>query len=200
MLTKQCLQCGTIFEKQPTVSMNNWNTRVKYCSRKCSGIAQTKPATKLCKFCNQPFKPKHWEGRTIYCSIECFSNDRRKSLPFCVVCGKPCKKLRRKFCSPECKIKWYRGSSVYNYVGENFRKDAYPVDYSAWKTIASEIRNRDKVCVGCGKTPKDNGRALDVHHIIPYRISFDNSPSNLVALCMSCHKKADAGTLTQLRP
>ena len=61
-----------------------------------------------------------------------------------------------------------------------------------WLARAKEIRKRDKVCQHCGMTPRKNGRALDVHHTIPYRISKDNSPDNLITLCRSCHSKEDA--------
>lgn len=53
------------------------------------------------------------------------------------------------------------------------------------------MRACDGVCRGCGKTPTANGRALDVHHIEPFRFSGDNSLDNLVALCRSCHMRAD---------
>jgi hypothetical protein len=35
-------------------------------------------------------------------------------------------------------------------------------------------------------------RRLDVHHIVPYRLTHDNSPNNLIPLCKKCHKKAEA--------
>lgn len=62
---------------------------------------------------------------------------------------------------------------------------------SGWKQVKEEVRARDKVCQGCGKTPEDNGRALDVHHIRPYRFSGSNSLDNLVALCRSCHMRGE---------
>jgi 5-methylcytosine-specific restriction endonuclease McrA len=32
---------------------------------------------------------------------------------------------------------------------------------------------------------------LNVHHIVPYRITEDNSEENLITLFKSCHKKMD---------
>lgn len=146
-----------------------------------------------CPICHNSFSPSN-KGQ-IFCSASCrakYTNQSRvKPLPACEVCGKPVNKLRARFCSRDCKVKWYQGSNVYSYVGENFRKDAYPVDYAFWMKLSDEIRERDQVCQHCGKTPEQNGRALDVHHKIPYRISQDNSPSNLISLCRKCHKKAD---------
>jgi HNH endonuclease len=73
-----------------------------------------------------------------------------------------------------------------------------------WKAIKEHVRARDRVCHGCGKTAELNGRALDVHHLIPFRFSGDNSFDNLVALCRSCHMRADdhgrAGSATFLEP
>lgn len=60
-----------------------------------------------------------------------------------------------------------------------------------WKETKELIRRRDGVCRFCGKTPRQNGRALDVHHLNPFRFSGDNSLENLIALCRSCHMRAD---------
>ena len=59
-----------------------------------------------------------------------------------------------------------------------------------WKKRKQEVRERDKVCRHCSKTSEENGRALDVHHIDPYRYSGNNSLDNLLALCRSCHMRA----------
>jgi hypothetical protein len=58
-----------------------------------------------------------------------------------------------------------------------------------WPKIRAAMRARDKVCQQCGKTPKDNGQALSVHHIVAFRVSHNNDPSNLVSLCQTCHNR-----------
>lgn len=187
---KDCLHCGKPFRKPSKESIERWNTTIKYCSTACYRQAnQTKSYT--CPTCGKQFSSKCWSAKAKFCSRKCSSVSQIKPLPVCEVCGKECSKHSRRFCSAPCKIAWYKGDKVYNFVGENFRKDAYPVDYSFWTNLSQEIRRRDEVCQHCGKTPKENGRALDIHHIVPYRISKDNSPKNLVALCRACHKKAD---------
>jgi hypothetical protein len=60
-----------------------------------------------------------------------------------------------------------------------------------WKQIKEEVRARDRVCRKCAKTPEDNGRALDVHHLGPYRFSGNNHHDNLVALCRSCPMRGE---------
>ena len=53
-----------------------------------------------------------------------------------------------------------------------------------WKRRSKEIRKRDNnTCQGCGSRGN-----LQVHHIIPYRISKDNSDKNLITLCNHCHQ------------
>lgn len=195
MLTKTCPVCGNAFSKNASTSLRTWNTQTKFCSHECYWIAKKKPPC-VCEICGKEFKPVGEPFSTAkYCSRACFGISCRNPLPLCEVCGKPCKKHGRRFCSQECSKAGYRGEKVYNYVGENFRKDSSPIDYAAWMKVAREIRERDRVCSHCGKTPEQNGRALDVHHIVPFRISHSNSPSNLIALCRSCHKKADSAII-----
>jgi hypothetical protein len=63
-----------------------------------------------------------------------------------------------------------------------------------WKNRRAEIRSRDKVCRACGKTPEQNGSALHVHHLKPYRFGGANNAANLLALCDSCHHRIEAAT------
>ena len=60
-----------------------------------------------------------------------------------------------------------------------------------WREIKAQVRARDQVCRSCGKTAELNGRALDVHHLEPFRFSGDNSLENLITMCRSCHMRAD---------
>lgn len=94
---------------------------------------------------------------------------------------------RRKYCSLACMVSrdqsgdrnpnWRGGRAIYYGRG--------------WKATKKQVRERDRLCRSCGKTPEANGRALDVHHFDPFRFSGDNSFDNLVALCRSCHMRAD---------
>jgi len=68
--------------------------------------------------------------------------------------------------------------------------------YKIWKPYRNKALERDKNrCVDCGMTNKFHletyGKSLHVHHIIPYRISKDNSIRNLVTLCVNCHMKRE---------
>lgn len=56
-----------------------------------------------------------------------------------------------------------------------------------WKTIRKQTIKRDgDKCIECGKT-----KNLQVHHIIPWRQTKDNSFNNLITLCISCHQRKE---------
>lgn len=98
---------------------------------------------------------------------------------------------KRKYCSYDC----YRGhfnTTFFSGEKNGNWKGGRALNYGPnWKAIKEQIRARDVVCRECGKTEEENGRALDVHHLYPFRFSGDNSPDNLVTLCRSCHMRAD---------
>ena len=90
----------------------------------------------------------------------------------CKGCGKVFayhpSELRRTYCSRECRR------------GPNFKKTGRG---SGWKRIRSEAISSQPFCAACGTM-----KLLQVHHIIPWRLSRDNSQKNLVPLCRSHHK------------
>ena len=56
-----------------------------------------------------------------------------------------------------------------------------------WQRLSKRIRQRDShECCCCLSKER-----LDVHHIIPYNITKDDSSENLLTLCRSCHTFAD---------
>jgi hypothetical protein len=60
-----------------------------------------------------------------------------------------------------------------------------------WRGIRVQVRRRDgNKCRICGNTER-----LSVHHIIPWRLTHDNSFSNLITLCGTCHPKVECGKL-----
>lgn len=61
-------------------------------------------------------------------------------------------------------------------------------DYG-WNKIRKIIWERDKYkCQKCGKAKADGVR-LVAHHKVPYVLSKDNTPENLITLCDSCHRE-----------
>ena len=67
----------------------------------------------------------------------------------------------------------------------------YGMSMRKWRALRKLILERDLFkCRDCKKTHHEV--ILDVHHIIPYRVSKSNAPENLIALCRKCHMKWDA--------
>ncbi len=60
--------------------------------------------------------------------------------------------------------------------------DRHELDKLSWIIKREKIRRRDNYSCRCCGSP-----AVDVHHKIPWRVSRDNSDSNLVTLCKKCH-------------
>jgi uncharacterized protein YjhX (UPF0386 family) len=77
-----------------------------------------------------------------------------------------------------------------------------------WNVIKLRVRKRDAfMCVGCDMTEFQHqeqfGQPLQVDHIIPYRISHDNSSQNLQSLCCYCHgkkKTVELAMIEECRP
>lgn len=103
----------------------------------------------------------------------------------CANCGDPitrpqkhARRAKRLFCGRTCAD-----------AGQKTR-DSETLRYGpGWPKTREKIRARDKVCQSCGDPPGET--ALHVHHLVPYRFGGTNHPSNLVALCDSCHHRIE---------
>lgn len=64
-----------------------------------------------------------------------------------------------------------------------------------WDDIRKKVYKRDgHKCVMCGKKGK-----LHAHHIVPVRVSKNNSLSNLVSVCEKCHRRLEEVGFSILR-
>jgi hypothetical protein len=55
------------------------------------------------------------------------------------------------------------------------------------------LREAHHRCPFCNEADED---ALDIHHIEPRESGGTNDPSNLIAICASCHRKAKSGAIS----
>ena len=174
-------------------------------------------AMRICEQCGvefpvRPFKIKRGEGK--FCSPECYGKWRSKHLrgknnanwqggkikQVCQICGKvryvkpsKIKQGGGKFCSPKCHGKWL---SKHN-TGKNnpsYRNGASFEPYCIkWNEPFREyIREKfHRVCFLCGKTEKENGQRLSVHHVNGNKNCGcdDDETCQFVPLCVSCHSK-----------
>ena len=117
----------------------------------------------ICAHCGKSFVAKGAtsSGNRLYCSHRCYGLSKRGKMS---------------------------GDRNPSYIDGSTPVANTRVKNARWKEIAKEIRERDyDTCQRCDV----RGYSFPVHHIIPYRISEDNSPNNLVTLCSNCHGWAD---------
>lgn len=187
------------WERENRPSRDTWNT-----SEPGPGKADGRP----CPTCGKTFWPpianlKRGQGK--YCSHECAVAARKVTTEEreCEYCGALfdalASEVRRgggRFCSPKC---WYaniRGENHPLYTGgQHPSYRGYDWQEQRRKAIARDGYK----CVRCGQTEMLElmryGRGLHVHHIKPYNESRDNSLSNLMTLCASCHRTIETETI-----
>lgn len=197
-----CKNCGKMFS-------HHGKHNAETCSVRCRGELRTRLNPKgdfICDNCGKQFKAyvsqrvkphtfcsmkckvEWWKGSNHigYNSIDCI----------CQICGKEFRREKYKvdknggkYCSQQC----FSQSQVLptvDYYGPN------------WKAQKHKARKRDNyTCQNCSIKQGEYPRALDVHHIIPFR-EFGltnheqaNQLSNLVSLCKHCHRRVEKGNV-----
>lgn len=172
-LTGKNIKCNNC-EKEFYVPLNRLKT-AKYCSRKCSALANRIASITECEVCGSQFD--HIASRcnkAKYCSRKCYykAMHLKGSVTInCHHCGKYFKASpseKRKYCSRAC-------------IGKEGMKSWHPVFTTVRKAMIR--RGMLKECNRCGfnRYPK----ILGVHHIDRNRNN--NAFSNLEILCPNCH-------------
>lgn len=183
-----CRLCG---KPRPRFNLNGCSAKCAYALRKL----KTRPPRR-CLVCQTEYFPKG-QIRLKYCSIRCYDTVRmaESSESFsCARCGKAVtrRKVRTRpkqfmFCGRDCARGFITGEKH-----ALWRGGGDPNRGVGWVKLAASIRERDGYeCRRCRLSQFENGEALAVDHIRPWR-SFDNKkeandPSNLVSLCKKCH-------------
>ncbi|WP_115862793.1 HNH endonuclease [Halorussus litoreus] len=168
-----------------------------------------------CKLCESEFSYYPSDKDGIYCP-ECVDSAsgllpenpaiRERIVTDCLHCGSeieacPSRTKDRKrgvFCDLECYGAWLSE----NVVGETHHQwEGGTLDYGRkWWQVRREALERDNyACQNCGKTADEIGRNPDVHHLERVR-DFDrpqeaHALKNVIALCRSCHRNAEAGNI-----
>lgn len=117
----------------------------------------------------------------------------RKAVP-CTVCGKDVlatpyriEHTQNIFCSRECYREYF-----HNYV-EGEKNAHWKGGHSRYRADFERVKrkyfSKKQFCALCGTTKR-----INIHHIIPYRLTQDNSIDNLIPLCASHHKKVECFT------
>lgn len=178
----------------------------EYCSVECR--SKDLRVGRVCETCKKVFyvlksamsEKTNSSGR--YCSRSCYGkalalvtgekSQRYRSVKVpCGYCGKellriPSKLNRTPFCSIDCRSKFHSLA----FSGENnpmWRGGI--ISRNGFNAVRKKYFSGVQFCALCGTTKK-----IHIHHIIPYRVSKDNSIKNLIPLCVSCHRKVEAST------
>lgn len=186
----ECSQCGKQIERDPSkVKRNNhffcgaacWDEWRKVNMRGEKNPNFSTPAIgTTCAWCGVAIQRKPWKIGT-----------EKRTRHFCCAAHRA-EWLKRTLVGKNSPL-WKGGEKIY-----------YGPNWNEQKRLA---RKRDNnTCQVCGRTQKKNGKALDVHHVVPFR-SFNYIPgenenylqanelTNLICLCKRCHRKAEWGTL-----
>lgn len=184
--TRVCDTCGKVEE----VRADNKSTTCLSCAsrkRGAKGLKTIKARARktMCARCGKIYTGNN----TTYCSKACMDADRdsRRLKLTCDHCGAKFERppsirgegtnAAGRFCSRRC------------YESHMCRTEKVSGRGSRWHKIRQEVLSDFPFCAICGTT-KD----LQVHHIIPWRISFDNRHINLIPLCRKHHRIVESIT------
>lgn len=179
-----CPVCGKDFQRPP--SRIERVTHQSFCSSEChykgrgiglSGRVVNKPydikrviRVRHCDQCNSEYSQRKTTQK--YCCRKCFELSHSKTM---------------------------LGENNPSYIdGRSKQRRGYRGDN--WGKIRKSVYLRDNyTCGDCGvkcvskKMANSNhdlsGKIIQCHHIVPYRVSKDNSMENLITLCLTCHSK-----------
>lgn len=187
--TRECDTCGRV----ETVRSDNASTTCRGCAVRIAGkkgletIRRRRPQA-TCSHCGQVFCRSRSSLAGVkhpFCSLACkhaFSRVERT----CKQCGHQFLVGRGRlsgqtnstanFCSRPCYEEWLCQTERVNGRG------------SRWNAIRKEVLKEQPFCAVCGLPDK---KKLQVHHIVPFRLTRSNDKKNLIPLCASCHKRVE---------
>ena len=181
---RTCCDCG----RQELVRSDNHAERCRSCASRIAGrlgisVIRARQLRTRCECCGVVFPTTAsslTRGPVRYCSRECRWQGRRVERR-CKLCGTSFTVVRSilsgrtnssgNFCSRSC---------YHRYL---CRTERVTGRGSRWNAIRREVLRSAPFCALCGSLHR-----LDVHHIIPFRITRDNSQPNLIPLCKRHHK------------
>jgi len=206
----KCEACGKVYSRWPCAAHNS-----RFCSRSCQGKRPSQNKTghlRPCYYCGSSFyasncydKNKKRTAERPFCSRTCFVAYNKIEM-FCEQCNKQFYVQRHRkdiarFCGYPCYNQWLSS----NNVGEAhpaWKGGWEPYYGTDWSRQRLACRQRDNhTCRICSVTVEQVGsKNIDVHHVLPFRLSRDNSLGNLVTLCDGCHHSVEAGKLVCPNP
>ena len=194
MTKVKCLICGNEF----LVSASK-QKRYRTCSSKCREIYYKKIVNPYRYKLSQKIESKKKRNKTFM--------DKRIAVECACGCGEVFKitearyKLNvtgKHFKNRKHYENWFRGENCTFFLGGH--TNYYGADWRKQRKLA---RKRDVICQHCGKTKQENGKELDVHHIIPFRYfnksEEANKLDNLITLCIKCHRNTNKAQFNYIK-
>ncbi len=197
MLSKNCLQCNSVFTKPTNESKKNWNERHKFCSRDCINEFQKGKPLKNVDNTGKPswnkgLHPEYLQGKNHH-------NWKEKLKKTCP----KCKKIfflnpsgeRIIHCSLSCakigKDPWNKGVKTGLVPSNVFKKGHKPWNWKGddvgYASLHSWVRRHKGKPNDCKKCGKDKSRYEWANISREYKRDLDD----WVSLCTSCHQYAD---------
>jgi len=174
---RTCCDCGNV----DSVRTDYKALRCAACSRKANGAKGSQAIVdaalsreKDCESCGDRHRNKR------FCSVKCKRDSAERTARECKHCG-----LAFDVLASTIKTSNASGNFCSRGCYETFlcRTGRVTGRGSQWKRIRAEAIKKAPFCAICGTT-----KSLQVHHIIPFRISRDNAQNNLIPLCVKHHR------------
>lgn len=182
---RTCIHCG----KVDTVRKDNLAEVCQSCAARANRTTATgdesfKQVTAVCPHCEKPFNTTRSNlSKRKHCSIDC--------VKAAAAVDRVCQHCGIKFKTQRGRISGKTNSAA-NYCTLWCYHDSMAIPGrtngrgSRWIKLRRELIAECGKCASCGATEK-----LSVHHMIPWRLTHDNRPENLVVLCRPCHSRED---------
>jgi len=180
----------------------------------CGEMFTYYPSEKSSKYCATCVKEENWRPRPDVTGADHPNWNGGKKTLTCEVCDESFERYPSNvtgevsLCGKECQQEW---------LSEAFTGDGHPNweggDTGAygpgWNRVRRTALKRDGYgCVVCGRSKAEIGRNPDVHHITPVRVFAESDDhdiadahelTNVVSLCIGCHRKAEFGQIEKAR-
>lgn len=197
-----CDYCGKHYWKFPSDIKNKKN---HFCSKEChNNFIKGEKVQRVCKTCGKEFEVykvsiENTNASGNFCCRECYSeylktlvgeknksyNRKKRKCPNCgkelYVIPSRLRTYKNRFCSIKCRSEYMK-----EYVGGE-KNANWKGGASKYRGDFNEVKKKyfsgTQFCAVCGTT-----KGINIHHIIPYRLTQDNSRDNLIPLCRRHHK------------
>jgi len=181
---RACIDCGRV----DWVRSDNKAERCVPCSARVNGAkglkfikARAEVRKRHCETCGKMHR------NAKFCSVACKNASAVREQRCCKYCGSEFSVLASvlrsnasgNFCTRACYEKWLCRTGRTRGRG------------SQWRKARSETIRKAPFCAMCGTRHN-----LQVHHIIPFRLTQDNSQGNLVPLCVTHHRMVETALVT----